>query len=258
MHFKALTLSAAIWFASATPAVAAVVDVYPTDMNWQNLPGEARLGATAAITDTAPRSGNGSLELIGDRLRFATGEIYPDAATTSIASLADVTALTFDWSIAVDSLSNYSADYTPALRLHIWDAGANNGAGARKELIWEGAYNDTYGNTVKGEWYSTSATDKFYISGGSELAGKSIADWASELAQGSFVAGISVGAGSGVGTGYHAFADNVTLSTTSGSTTYNFELPAAVPEPATWAMLIVGFAMIGAGMRRRTTGVQFA
>lgn len=33
---------------------------------------------------------------------------------------------------------------------------------------------------------------------------------------------------------------------------------AAVPEPATWGMLILGFAAIGAGMRRRTTSVRFA
>ncbi len=33
---------------------------------------------------------------------------------------------------------------------------------------------------------------------------------------------------------------------------------AAVPEPATWAMMIVGFAMIGATLRRRSTAVSFA
>ena len=36
------------------------------------------------------------------------------------------------------------------------------------------------------------------------------------------------------------------------SVTYNFkEAVAAVPEPATWGMMIVGFAAIGASMRRR-------
>lgn len=32
-----------------------------------------------------------------------------------------------------------------------------------------------------------------------------------------------------------------------------FELGAAIPEPATWAMLITGFAMAGAGMRRKVS-----
>lgn len=36
------------------------------------------------------------------------------------------------------------------------------------------------------------------------------------------------------------------------SITYNFkEAVAAVPEPATWAMMIVGFGLVGAAMRRR-------
>jgi PEP-CTERM motif len=32
----------------------------------------------------------------------------------------------------------------------------------------------------------------------------------------------------------------------------------AVPEPATWAMMIMGFGMVGAGMRRRATKVSYA
>jgi hypothetical protein len=32
----------------------------------------------------------------------------------------------------------------------------------------------------------------------------------------------------------------------------------AVPEPATWAMMIGGFGLIGATMRRRSTKIAFA
>jgi hypothetical protein len=31
---------------------------------------------------------------------------------------------------------------------------------------------------------------------------------------------------------------------------------AAVPEPATWAMLIAGFGLVGGALRRRNTGLQ--
>ncbi len=34
--------------------------------------------------------------------------------------------------------------------------------------------------------------------------------------------------------------------------------PGPVPEPATWAMMIIGFALVGASMRRRKTAVSFA
>ncbi|MDR6126400.1 hypothetical protein QE361_002754 [Sphingomonas sp. SORGH_AS802] len=40
----------------------------------------------------------------------------------------------------------------------------------------------------------------------------------------------------------------------------NVGLVAAVPEPATWAMMLVGFAMIGSTLRRRkvNTRVSYA
>jgi uncharacterized protein YjiK len=34
--------------------------------------------------------------------------------------------------------------------------------------------------------------------------------------------------------------------------------PGAVPEPATWAMMIAGFGLVGSAMRRRKTSVRFA
>jgi hypothetical protein len=227
-------------------AQAAVVVVTPTSGSWNNLPAESRDGATAEITNTAARSGNGSLELTGARTRFATGTIYPNSASTSLLDLSDVISLTFDWMIGTDSTNPYNPDYTPALRLHIFDAGA----GVRKELIWEGAYNGVYGpQTNPGTWYTSGASDKFYITGGNVNEGMSIAQWASTLDTRSFVAGISVGSGGGAGA-YHAFADNVTLATVNGSTTYNFEV-GVVPEPATWAMMLFGFGAVGYSVRRR-------
>ena len=250
-----LMMSAALLISSviSAQAMAGEVIVTPTSGEWTNRPDELRNGATAAITATAPRNGNGSLELTGDRTRFAAGNIYPSAASVSLADLSTVTGLTFDWRIAAGSTTNYNVDYTPALRLHIFDTGAN----VRKELIWEGAYNNTYGNTARDTWYTSSVLDKFYITGGSENAGMTIAQWASTLDTGSFVSGISVGSGGGAGLGYNVFADNVTFSTTSGSTTFNFETAAiagAVPEPSTWAFMLFGFGAVGVAMRKRKGG----
>lgn len=36
------------------------------------------------------------------------------------------------------------------------------------------------------------------------------------------------------------------------------EIDGAVPEASTWAMMIAGFAMVGAGLRRRKTRIAFA
>jgi len=45
--------------------------------------------------------------------------------------------------------------------------------------------------------------------------------------------------------------DNIGYDFGARSDSFNFEV-APVPEPATWAMLISGFALAGAAMRRRS------
>jgi hypothetical protein len=228
--------------ANAAEVVVNSVSGLPSATQWGTLPGENT--GTAAITSTVARSGTGSLELTGDRTRTQLGIQY-SPNTTNIGNLSDVASLTFDWLIAADSISGLGADYTPALRLLIQDGAT------RKELIWEGAYNGTYGNTLRDTWYTSGVSDLFYITGGDVNAGKTIADWAATLV-GATVSGISVGAGSTAGASYHAFVDNVSLTAGRSTTTYNFEAAAAaVPEPATWAMMLLGFGAIGCALRRR-------
>ncbi|WP_250890210.1 PEPxxWA-CTERM sorting domain-containing protein [Sphingobium nicotianae] len=230
----------------------------PAGTTWGVLPGEN--SGTVAITTAAPRSGNASLELTGDRTRVQTGVQY--APATNMGLVSQVQSLIFDWQVAADSAR---LTYTPALRLLVQD-GAQ-----RSELIWEGVYNagtNGFANTnPAGAWYSTTSSDVFwqYVAGigpnetgpGNSLVLKSIADWVSTYSSSAFVAGLSVGAGSGALPGYHAFVDNVTFTTATGSTTYNFDT-AAVPEPATWGMMIGGLALVGASMRRRKMAVSFA
>lgn len=47
------------------------------------------------------------------------------------------------------------------------------------------------------------------------------------------------------------------LNASSTATLFAVQAP-AVPEPATWAMMIAGFGLVGGAMRRRRTGVAFA
>ncbi len=77
------------------------------------------------------------------------------------------------------------------------------------------------------------------------------------------VTGLSIGAGSGWNNGVFAGAiDNVNFSFAGGrENNFNFEVAAAaVPEPGTWAMMLVGFGMIGgtARYRRRKTSLAIA
>lgn len=253
MNAYLLAASAAVSVCAGAAQAATIVVTPAATMGWST-PGSESVGGSIGITGTAARSGNGSLELTGQRSRAVLGTLYPNARSPSIAALADVAALTFDWQIASGSTSSYGALYTPALRMIL-----SNGRDPKKEMIWEGVYNNTYATTSQGNWYTSGADDKFFIGAGNENSGKSVASWAADpTLAGWNVVGVSVGHGGGAGAGYRAFADNVTLTTKSGTTTYNFELAStgAVPEPATWGMMILGFGVVGYALRRRR--VRFA
>nr|WP_314447199.1 PEPxxWA-CTERM sorting domain-containing protein [uncultured Sphingomonas sp.] len=149
---------------------------------------------------------------------------------------------------------------SPALRLLLQDGGA------RSELIWEAAYNDANGAGAGfydlDTWYTSDPNALFwrFVAGeGATLdptkpgsyVFNTIAGWAasSYYTDSAFVSGLSVGNGSGSGTGFVGYADNVTATGAFGSRSFNFA--AAVPEPGTWAMMLLGFGGIGAAMRRQ-------
>lgn len=66
---------------------------------------------------------------------------------------------------------------------------------------------------------------------------------------------------SGKATAPHFFTGTFPLSTIDGgpnNETLRITSPGAVPEPASWAMFIGGFGLLGAAMRRRPNRVAFA
>lgn len=239
--------------AALTSVHASEVLVTPGNPLWSNPASENSGGGSSTITGTMARSGNGSLEMTGDRTReFGLGNPYSSASNLGL--LDQLSRLTFDWAIAASSVATLNPDYTPALRVVIFDGAV------RSELIWEGVYNGTYGNTNRDTWYSSGVGDKFYrnvsgsgvtLANGSQV-NMSLANWEASpyYSDSAHISGFSVGVGSSAGAGYRSFADNITIDLKGVSTIYNFELAAAnVPEPGSLAL--IGLGLVGAAVARR-------
>ncbi|GIV79217.1 MAG: hypothetical protein KatS3mg050_3611 [Litorilinea sp.] len=172
--------------------------------------------------------------MTGDRTRF-------QQTISPTIPLGQVTALSFEYYIPASSVSALHPDYTPALRLHVFDPGADGQPGTGDdlwtELVWEGAYNGVYGNLNRDQWYTgdgVSGTVWRWVTGqgvtldgGGAQVNLPVPDWADPsngwYTANAVVFAISVGVGSSAGTGYHAFADTVILGVNGDNTTYNFE-----------------------------------
>ena len=124
-------------------AAGAQTPVYPGDPAWYN---DSRAGGSGAITATAPRLGNGSLELstaggMTDWAFWLTA--VADPATQSWGRLADIASLGFDWRrSSTPSMEGADAPWlaqTPVLRLHLREE-TGDGAPIYSELIWERWY----------------------------------------------------------------------------------------------------------------------
>lgn len=245
IYASAAALIAAGFVASAASAGTVVV----TDTNPQGWTSTGNSGGgSSEITGASARSGNGSIELHGDRTRYVLGDMFSSA--TNLGLFSDFLDLSFEYQIDAGS-TNACCDpkYSPALRLVVWD-------GATKyDFVWEQAYQAGGGYAAagaKGTWNTIASGGTFFRNTTSELDQRTLATWAGGLSSTAHVSAVYLGVGSGIGAGYKAYADNITF----GGDTYNFEV-AAVPEPGTWAMMILGFGAAGSMIRRRR-GVAIA
>lgn len=255
MNFNRSALAAmAVMALSFTAANAATVQVTPSNpQGWSSPAGENTGGGYATITGTAPYDGNGSLELGGDRVRYVLGSLYdnPNAAgaTNNLGTVSSLSNLSFSYMIdPTATTGSHDPLYSPALRMVFWNGNTKD------EFVFEQAYQvGGYASAQpRGTWNTTTSDSLFWLKSSDDVnTDHTIAEWAALLnVADATVGGIYIGVGSSASLGYHAYADNVV----AGANTYKFDLSArggAVPEPASWTLMIVGFGAAGSMLRRR-------
>jgi hypothetical protein len=224
-----------------------VVTTLDGSQGWTSPPGENTGGGKVTITNT-PIDGAGSVAVTGDRSRLVLGSLYGPGSgpgESDLGTVSQFTDLAFSYEIDPTSVSNLDPKYSPALALTILNGDT------RDELIYEAAYQPG-GYAAEGAIGTlniTSSSSLFYLnSQGDPNDAMTLAQWATTLG-GDIVGGVYVGVGSDAGSNYLAHVDDVVAN----GTTYNFELAGGVPEPASWAMMLVGFAGLGGLLRRRRT-----
>lgn len=219
-------------------------------------------GSTVGITTDYARSGNGSAYFNSTQGDTGKGDllyVFGNNGAVAPVALSTLTSASFDFYRAGSSTTD--ANFAPVLRLDMLKDGIFAGS-----LVFENVYQaqttapvDSWttltANLGTGIWWATNASlgPTFASANGGQ---KTLAQWiADNTGSNLSVYGLEIGIGSGWNGQFFGAADNVDVNFSGGrAVNSNFEVAAtaAVPEPATWAMMLVGFGGIGFAMRRRS------
>lgn len=225
------------------------VPVYDT---WEQE--NVRADGVVGITTDYPRSGNGSIFFSTDNYNSKADMEYYLSTPIALSSLEGAS-----YDIYRDSSSTANANIAPSLRLIV-------GAGAY--LIFEPVYNGL--NTIPTDTWTTEAiggSSYFWANNASNPTQPTdhtctpqgqcatLSEWQASNPN-AMIYGFSTGVGSGWGGTFSGGVDNISYTAGNQTTAFNFEVagsqPGAVPEPATWALMLLGVGAAGAMMRRRS------
>lgn len=244
---------------STNPAAVGFGDEAFAFDEWQqrNVRGNGVVGITSDYADA--NGGNGSIN-------FSTDGSVPSKADMEYTFsqpllLSDFTGGSYDW--FRDSASTIGSAPAPSYRLMLETAGGAYAGYLVFEPYLQGAppTEDAWQTTTIDTATSLFWSNKVIVALPSPCSDPlrmapsclhSISEW-STFNPGYKVRGFSTGVGSGWSPGTFVGAvDNFSYAFGRSTSTFDFEV-SAVPEPATWAMMISGFGLAGLALRRRRT-----
>lgn len=215
-------------------------------------------GGTVGITTDYARSGNGSAYFSTTSGDSKGDLLYSFSTPVALSSLSSVS---FDF--YRDGASTTGAQFAPVFRFDIREDNLMGGTAFAGSLVFENIYQAQQnppvnswttltGDLNNGIFWATNGRlgPTFADANGGQ---KTLAEWIAANDR-LTVTGLQIGVGSGWNGTFAGAVDNVAVSFAGGpSIASNFEVAAAgtVPEPASWAMMILGVGAVGGAMRRR-------
>jgi hypothetical protein len=249
----------------ALSATAAFAEDIATPSNTQGWTAQNVTAAgTVAITGTyAPAGETGSLQFTSSS--SAGKADYVHALSGTLGQLVNNAGAALSYDYLVNSAGTSADHLAPALRLAFFDAATSKSG----YLVWEPVYNGSPSAVTDDTFVHNDILDgNFWMRafGGPshtvEQYGVTLADWANgatfpgsyTLSANTLIYSVEVGVGSGWAGAFDGAVDhvNVNFGTGTGGVSTNFEVAAGpgVPEPASWALMILGFGGAGVALRR--------
>jgi hypothetical protein len=195
-------------------------------------------GAAAMGFDNAATwSGSNDFLSITNNYFFNDGDERIEVFTTLLA-LSDLDDLAFARSVDPDSGTTTSINQRGNLLFDLDDFIGSASASNGRTLALVNLNGDTLDHTTQINSNCCSNIDPYFVLSDSGLGDNSIGDHGLNIAWlvGDLAAGNSV-------TLHYAYAVGTKIDVVGGD-------PGAVPEPATWAMVLMGFGFVGGAMRR--------
>jgi hypothetical protein len=238
-----------------TASVAAIVNVTPGSMgSWafDNRDAGGNIIATTGSMVSGPATpplGTGSANLstpvgAGDTTSELRNTGYVGTALSSISALSYSTYAT-----------SWNGQQLPFFVLYLSDG---------DRLWFEPTYSPAQGavalntwqtwNAFAGGWYDDSGTGNPGVGNVVSFGAMQAANPGATIVNqsGNGLGGVRFGVGLASTTdNFNGYVDNFTIGISGANTTFNFDPLTAVPEPSTWAMMILGFAGIGFTAYRR-------